>query len=83
MQEMSGRFVILTEEEYDVLYAQAKARRESLMTDEERQIVAEAMTLLQIHDMMEQYDRRGGKINGRTLADRSKVIRHLMMKFDT
>lgn len=82
MRTLSGEFVILTKDEYDVLYELAKERRETVMTAEERDVMAEAMQLLQIHDMMDEYQRNGGRINGRTLADRSKVIRRLMAKFE-
>lgn len=82
MQTYNGRYILMTEDEYIALYEQAKARRDSLLTNEEREIMAEAIQLLQIHDMMEQYERCGGRINGRTIADRAKVIRRLMMKFD-
>lgn len=82
MRTLSGEFVLLTKDEYDVLYELAKERRESVMTAEERDVMAEAMQLLQIHDMMDEYQRNGGRINGRTLADRSKVIRRLMAKFE-
>lgn len=82
MKSLSGEFVLLTRDEYDVLWEQARLHREAVMTEEEREVMAEAMQLLQIHDMMGEYARNGGRINGRTIADRSRVIRRLMAKFD-
>lgn len=78
MIRISGPVVVMTIDEYEALVDDSKARHEMALSDEEKDVMAEALTILRTHNLlMMMGDKR---INGRTLADREKIIRRMMAK---